>query len=759
MADSNLKIVITAVDKASGTIAKTGRAFDGMSIAAGAAAAGVAALGLSAIRSASDLNETTSKVQQVFGDAAGTIEDFAGTAAQSMGQSKRQAMDAAATFALFGKAAGKSGEDLADFSTDFVGLASDLASFNNTTPQEAIEAIGAALRGESEPIRKYGVLLDDATLRQEALSQGLIKTTKDALTPQNRVLAASALIFKQTKDAQGDFARTSDGLANKQRILAAEFENAKAQLGDNLLPIANNAVGVFNSLLRVVGGLPQPVQMTALGVVAVGSALVIAVPKVVEAVEAFRKMAGASALSRAQLALAAGGAVAAGAALGVVVGKAIQLDGKIDAVRQSVRDLNAEWSPENLAKVSGAYEELAQENENTAEAARTLQDDTARLTDRFRALFPLAAAGFVTMATGKNTFEEMAEAVREGYTELTKFEQPIRDVASELGTTEEAVRKVAETTYDSSMSYLDNKAALERMVRAQIKGTGTSGRLATAQQKLADTGATVEEKIKAYREQLDLLDGGNLDAQESQDRVTRAMRDAATAFEENGGKLRGNSTAALDNRETMRGLVETWRDHAETTYKVTGNQGEANAKLREGRTAIMAMAEKLGLSKTAARQYADSLYTIPKKRDTKADFKKDSDAKTYKETVKTIPKSVFTSATFATDPESKSLIMLWTQATAGSPAQARAAAEIDRKGGLTGTAGKRALGGPVMAGRSYLVGERGPEVVTFGDNGYVTPNNRLGGGPTIVIQSGIGDPRAIASEVRRVLAQADSRGW
>jgi hypothetical protein len=121
------------------------------------------------------------------------IERFAEGAASSLGQTKQQALDAAATFATFGKAAGLSGQDLSKFSTDFVSLASDLASFNNTSPEQAINAIGSALRGEAEPLRQYGVLLDDASLRQAALELGIISTTKNALTPQQKVLAASSL--------------------------------------------------------------------------------------------------------------------------------------------------------------------------------------------------------------------------------------------------------------------------------------------------------------------------------------------------------------------------------------------------------------------------------------------------------------------------------------------------------------------------------------------------------------------------------------
>jgi len=214
---------------------KAAAAFAVAAVAAGAMAVKI---GKEAITAASDLAETVSKVGVLFGDSAKQVEAFAETAAVKLGQSKQQALNAAATFATFGKAAGLAGDDLAKFSTDFVGLASDLASFNNTSPEQAINAIGAALRGESEPLRAYGVLLDDASLRQAALELGIVSTTKNALTPQQKVLAAQKLIYEQTGAAQGDFARTSDGLANSQRILSARIENVKTVIGEALLPIA-----------------------------------------------------------------------------------------------------------------------------------------------------------------------------------------------------------------------------------------------------------------------------------------------------------------------------------------------------------------------------------------------------------------------------------------------------------------------------------------------------------------------------------------
>jgi hypothetical protein len=215
-------------------------------VATAAAVVFAGKLAIDSIKAASDLGETISKVGVLFGDSAKEIEKFADGAAQSLGQTKQQALDAAANFAIFGKSAGLSGVALTEFSTGFVSLAADLASFNNVSQDEAINAIGSALRGEAEPLRRFGVLLDDATLKNAALELGLISTTKNALTPQQKVLAAQKVIYEQTTAAQGDFARTSGGLANQTKILSAELENTKLVIGEALLPIVLELATAFS---------------------------------------------------------------------------------------------------------------------------------------------------------------------------------------------------------------------------------------------------------------------------------------------------------------------------------------------------------------------------------------------------------------------------------------------------------------------------------------------------------------------------------
>jgi len=198
-----------------------------------------------AIKLASDLGETSSQVGVIFGKSADSIRSWAATASTSLGQSTQQAMEAAATFASFGKAAGLSGNSLVGFSKDLVQLATDFASFKNTSVEEAITAIGSALRGESEPIRKFNVFLDEATLKAEAMKLGLYDVT-GALDAQTKSLAAYNLIIKQSGDAQGDFARTQDGLAAQTKILSAEFTNLKTALGEGLITPTSTVVSSIN---------------------------------------------------------------------------------------------------------------------------------------------------------------------------------------------------------------------------------------------------------------------------------------------------------------------------------------------------------------------------------------------------------------------------------------------------------------------------------------------------------------------------------
>lgn len=208
------------------------------------AAAGVAGLGAGiykAVTSASDLNETLSKVGVVFGPAAKAVEDQANDMARSFGLGKQEVLDAAAGIGLVGKAAGQSQEQAAAMANQMAKLAADASSFYNVPLEDALGTIKSALVGESEPIRKFGVLLNEAAVQAEAMRLGLSKTGKD-LSEQAKVMARSSLIVKGMSDATGDLERTQDSTSNQFRKLGGSIANLATDFGSTLLPIVNKVV-------------------------------------------------------------------------------------------------------------------------------------------------------------------------------------------------------------------------------------------------------------------------------------------------------------------------------------------------------------------------------------------------------------------------------------------------------------------------------------------------------------------------------------
>lgn len=212
---------------------------------AGAAVAGGVALGAGiykAITASSDLNETISKSKVVFADQAREVLAWSRNSAAAMGQSRQAALENAATFGNLFVSMDMGTGVASKMSTSLVQLAGDLASFNNVDPAEAFEALRSGLVGETEPLRRFGVNINDAALRAQALKLGLIDSVKEGLTPAAKAQAAYALILDQTKTAQGDFARTSGGFANQSRILKAEIMNLFADIGKYVLPVATQVV-------------------------------------------------------------------------------------------------------------------------------------------------------------------------------------------------------------------------------------------------------------------------------------------------------------------------------------------------------------------------------------------------------------------------------------------------------------------------------------------------------------------------------------
>jgi hypothetical protein len=216
----------------------------------------IAQFGKETILAASSMAESVSKVKVVFGESADAVFKFGDSAAKNMGMSNQAAIEAAGTygnlFQAFGIGQGKANE----MSTTLVQLASDLGSFNNTSTEEAINALRSGLSGETEPLKRYGVALNETTLKAKAMAMGFGEI-KGAMDPAIKAQVTYALVLEQTKLAQGDYARTASGTANTMKSLQAEFENAKVAVGDMLMPAFRAILTVLKAVIPLITGLTK----------------------------------------------------------------------------------------------------------------------------------------------------------------------------------------------------------------------------------------------------------------------------------------------------------------------------------------------------------------------------------------------------------------------------------------------------------------------------------------------------------------------
>jgi hypothetical protein len=251
--------------------------------------------GGAAVKMASDFEESLNKVKVVFGPAAQEVINFSQTAATQLGMSSQAALDAAGTFGNLFTAMGMAQGPAAEMSTALLQLAADLASFNNLDPTEVLEKLRSGLVGEVEPLRALGVQLNAATVEAKALELGLADTA-DALTEADKVTARYALIMEQTKNAQGDFARTSGGLANQMRILKAQFTNAGASIGAVMLPFVQQLAAWIGKLATWFGtltpGMQKWIVIIGVAAAAIGPLLMI-VGSLVSAIGAILPVIGA----------------------------------------------------------------------------------------------------------------------------------------------------------------------------------------------------------------------------------------------------------------------------------------------------------------------------------------------------------------------------------------------------------------------------------------------------------------------------------
>lgn len=220
-------------------------------IAAGLGAAAVTKFIGDSISAASDLGESINAVNVSYGDAADGILALSQGSASALGISS-EAFNAIATrFSSFAGTIAGEGGDVVGIIDDLSTRGADFASVFNLDVDEALGVFQSGLAGETEPLRRFGIDLSAAAVTAYALENGIADSAA-TMTEAQKVQARYALLMEQTNKVQGDFANTSDGLANSQRILSANVTNLQADLGSVLVPTLAAVTSAMVPVLEVI---------------------------------------------------------------------------------------------------------------------------------------------------------------------------------------------------------------------------------------------------------------------------------------------------------------------------------------------------------------------------------------------------------------------------------------------------------------------------------------------------------------------------
>lgn len=560
------------------------------------------------INAASSLEETVNKSTVVFGKNAAAVQAWAKTSAKAFGMSENAALGAASTYGNLFVALGLTADESSKMSMSLVELAGDLASFNDASPEEALDALRSGLTGETEPLKRFGVNMNEATLKAQALKMGLISTTKEALDPAVKAQAAYSLILEQTTVAQGDFARTSDGLANQQRTLNGEWENAQAALGQTLLPAMTSAVSVLNNMLSAFNALPQPVKSAALGVAALSAALIVVLPHIV-----------ATKAAMADLGITAG----AGAGKFKTAAKALGILAVAAAAGQAAF-ADADWKRASLGpeQAAAALEKLARgDNGNFGNMGADLRDMGEALDNLANPnLAERLQDGVFSVFTGsegragRNQFLQDLRVLDQGLTKLVsegkadEAKKALEQVRAQLDA--EGKGDLFGELTKNLPGYTDAVAAAGRASGTAAGGVSDMGDAAgDAEKEVVD----LETALKRLRGQAQSVAEANAGLEQAFDDATKAAKEMEGGLNKTRTALDLNTQAGRDGQDALFGIVDAAYDTAAALLEAGEGADTVKKRTMDARIEFIKAAEKMGLTTSAAKKLADKYGLIPSK--------------------------------------------------------------------------------------------------------------------------------------------------
>lgn len=597
---------------------------------------------MGAIDQASRLQQAVGATAAVFKDAKGPVEDFAKTSAQSFGISQAAARELTSQIGGLLKGFGFTEDQAAKTSVQIAKLGADLAATFGGKPEEAVMALGAALRGETDPLERFGVSLNQAAVGAKAVEMGLA-TSATAVDANAKAQATLALIFERTADAQGQFAREADTAAGAQARAAAAAQDASAKFGQQLLPIYTKVMEVVGTLADVFGSLPGPVQ----GAVVALAGLVAVSPAISSLVGTVKSL-GSALLSVNPAWLAVGGAALAAVAIYTAVrGEKEELIKKTKELDSALRDEAGAFKASAVADVvASRFEKFAGQ---LNKAGISYDDLVKAITTGER---PLGAAGqayqrLLNDVDGFNSAvnetrytlgEVVAQQLRSAKAsgELTAAEEAqvealIRTQNAARGLSEVDIEKKLQQWRDGTLSgeqaFVDLNAALELTNRVAppageaVAEVGASAkraappvqRITTLQQDLAGALKLSAEQADAFSSAIERILSPAIDAQQAYDDYLAAIQAVDQALKENGKTLDAASEKGRANRDALREIAEAGLKAAEAMVQNGASNEDAGKAIQSVRDNLIEQAKKFGLTQAQAEDYANQLGLTPDK--------------------------------------------------------------------------------------------------------------------------------------------------
>ena len=638
------------------------------------------------VDAAGDLQQSIGGTAAVFEDASGAVNDFTKNSADLVGMSENAARTITSRLGASLKGFGMSTEEAAEQAINLTKTGADLAATLGGKTDDAVAALGSALRGEYDPLERFGIALKASEVNAKAVSMGLASSESN-VTAYAKGQATLALITERSAFAQGQFAREADTAQGQAQRAAAKTADASAKLGESLLPIYTKIQQGIGFVADAFTTLPDSVQT---GLIALGGVAFVAKPvadvvglmnTAVRALPDLLNKAATKAYDMAGAIDTAGAKAKSGAGNFAKIGLAAA---GIFAVAEGLKAISAaqaDFGSTDVERVTASLRTFSTQN-----VGGVIADDMNKLKDALKAVDQASAfsynlgSGFARFVD-KGRIDEAKKAIEAVDTALKSLFQEDPTAA---GTAYQKLIDDLGISASEGEKYFDNySGAVED---AGLANGNLVDPVEAATTALKDEGVEADKAAKKledlYKVTNDLF-GANISLEEAQIKTRKALQEYNTSLSD------GSSTA---DERTQQGLdlLKAYQNEAEAAVDAAEATAALNGK-------ILTTAESAGITAGKYFELAETLAPDSPLRKRITDLGVQFYLLSLAKPVVTID-----AETEEASRKISELLGLTSQLTG----------EYGRGLGFM----KRASGGPVNAGSPYIVGEQGPEL--FVPSGY-----------------------------------------